>query len=62
MMYADILQVAAISGLFGLFLGGALIRLGRSIADWYRALLPPRYLKARGIRLVRPGKGDDHAR
>jgi len=60
MNFNELLQVIGLSSLLTLALIVALMRFGRYVLAVLQALLPPRYLKSRGVRRRAPVKSERH--
>jgi cellulose biosynthesis operon protein BcsF/YhjT len=60
MNYAELIQVIGLSALLSLAAFVSLMRFGRVLLAVIQALLPPRYLKSRGVRRRSPAKSVPH--
>ncbi|WP_455920825.1 cellulose biosynthesis protein BcsF [Pseudomonas putida] len=60
MSYSDLLQVIGLTSLLTLALVVTLMRCGRHLRATVQSLLPPRYLKPRGVRRRAPVKSEPH--
>ncbi len=58
MNFAELIQVIGLSALLTLALIVALTRFGRHLLAVVQALLPPRYLKSKGVRRRVPAKSE----
>lgn len=60
MNYSELIQVIGLSSLLTLALIVILIRFGRYFLSVVQGLLPPRYLKSRGVRRRTPVQSEPH--
>ncbi|WP_338526179.1 cellulose biosynthesis protein BcsF [Pseudomonas batumici] len=60
MSYSELIQVIGLSCLLTLALIMVLTRLGRRFLAIVQGLLPPRYLKSRGVRRRAPAQSEPH--
>ncbi|PBJ12991.1 hypothetical protein BSF43_19460 [Pseudomonas ogarae] len=58
MSYSELIQVIGLSSLLTLALIVVLIRFGRHFLSVVQGLLPPRYLKSRGVRRRAPAQSE----
>ncbi|MFJ2363450.1 cellulose biosynthesis protein BcsF [Pseudomonas sp. NPDC087697] len=60
MSYSELIQVIGLSSLLTLALIVVLTRFGRHLLAFVQSLLPPRYLKSRGVRRRAPVQSEPH--
>lgn len=60
MSYPELIQVIGLSSLLTLALFVVLTRFGRHFLAVVQGLLPPRYLKSRGVRRRAPARSEPH--
>lgn len=60
MNYSELIQVMGLSSLLTLALTVILIMWGRFFVSLVQSLLPPRYLKCRGVRRRAPVQNEPH--